>query len=175
MHAIVGTRVHLPEVHVGAPEQRLHVVDRPRRLADDVVAHHPWAVIEVERRRTGATEVPPLTGRPAQWVCRVEERPHVERLAGCLVVGEEAWPRTAAIAIQAEDDQHRLAVDVIVDVVPVRIAHVIDAVMTAAVSGVRQARGNGGIRCRKREPAARGKRLLHRAFGERLSVFGAGR
>ena len=67
-----------------------------------------------------------------------KQRAQIARLAGILVVAEQRGAATTAVAIQAEEDQHRIAARVVVDVAPIGIADVVDAVAAAAIAAVGQ-------------------------------------
>src|ERR1043165_5673356 len=153
VHVIVVARVHLPDDAARA-EQRLHVVDLAHGVRHHVVAHHPWSVIEIERGRLRRAEIPAFARRPAQIVVGREKRPEVLRVAGSLVEGEQRRPAASLAALEAHEDQHRVAADVVVDVAPIRLADRKHAILPAAVAGVRQTNALRAVRRGEREGAA---------------------
>ena len=154
VHVIVVARVHLPD-HAARAKQRLDVVDLARRVRHHVVAQHARPAVDIERRRLAGAEIPAFAGRPAQIVVGREQRSEVRRLTGALVVAEQRRPAAALAALETEEDQHRVAAGVVVDVAPVGIASRQDAVLAAAIAGIRQANPLRGIGRRERECPAR--------------------
>ena len=118
--SIVVAGVRLPDVtlltkHVGA---RRYIEDRFESVCDHVVAIEHRTVADVEDVWLLRAEVPALARAPAEAVV-AEERPHLFHGVGGLVVAEERRAGAAAIPAQRDDDQHRVAADMVVHVSPV--------------------------------------------------------
>ena len=163
MDAVVVARVHLPDDAV-RPEQagqRRDVQHRLERPGHHVVAQQPRAVVDVERGGPGGAEVPAFSAGPGERTAGVEERPDLGDLAGRLVVAEQRGAGAAGVHVQADEDQHRVAAGVVVDVAPIGGADVVDAIgSAAAVAVVGQADALRQVGHRKRELAARRQQRL---------------
>src|SRR5207247_4330417 len=136
VHLVVVAAVHLPDDLVGA-ELGGDVEHGLELVGVDVVPQHAGVVVDVDLGRLGHAPVPALGAVPAAAGGGVEQRPEVGDLAGGLVVAEQGGAGSAAGAVQAEEDEHLVAADVIVDVAPVGVSKRVDAVGDADV-------GSGG-------------------------------
>src|SRR5688572_8863218 len=105
-------------------------------MGDDVIAHQPYRIVDVERVLAARAEIPAFARRPGKRAIRPEDRAEVTGFAAILVVAEERRPAAAAASIEAEEDQHRVAAGVVVDIAPIGVADVVDAVAAAAVAGI---------------------------------------
>src|SRR5206468_11174000 len=86
--------------------------------------------------------------------------PEIGDLAGGLVVAEQGGAGSAAGAVQAEEHQHLVAADVVVDVAPIGVAHRVDTVGAAAVGGVGDPDAVGVVGGREGERTARRQQRL---------------
>src|SRR4029079_13581724 len=127
VHAIVVAGVRLPHGRLVA-ELPADVEDELELPGQDVHAEEVRAAGDVEARGARRAEVPALPRVEAQGALGIEEgtehRDHVRD----LVVAEEGRTAAAARPVEAEEDEHAVAADVVVDVPPVRVADVADAV-----------------------------------------------
>src|SRR5439155_21762339 len=83
-----------------------------------------------------------------------KERTEVARLARALVHAEQRRSGAARAALETEEHEHRVAAGRIVDIAPVGVADRVDAILSAAVAGVRQTKALRAVRRGKREGAA---------------------
>src|SRR5688572_27001487 len=104
-----------------------------------------------------------------------KQRTEVLRLPGVLVVAEKRRAAAAPLPIEAEDDQHGVAADVVVDVAPVRIPDVVHAIAAAAVTRVGEPDAGGAVGGWKREGAALRHERLDFAGRETRPEAGASR
>src|SRR5262249_41931474 len=92
--------------------------------------------VDIEDGRLGRAEIPAFTGGPAERAIGREEWSFIADLTRVLVVAEKRRP-AALRTCQAQEDKHRVAADVVVDVAPVRVTDRVGAVGAAAVARVR--------------------------------------
>ena len=165
MHAVVVARVHLPDVLVGA-QMVADVEDRLERVGPHVVAQHAGAVVHVEGVRPGAAEIPAFASAPAVRAVGREKRTQIAGFAAVLVEAEERRSAAALASLEAQEHQHRVAAGVVVDVAPVGVPDVADAVLAAAIAAIGQAHAGRSVRRRKREFAPVREKVLHLSRGE---------
>src|SRR5439155_27224377 len=96
----------------------------------------------------------------------LEERTSISRPSAALAVTELRWSLAPTRAEQSDEDQHRVAARVVVDVVPVRVTGVVDAVLAAAVAGVGQTDAGRPVRRRERESSPIRKECLNLSRGQ---------
>src|SRR5262249_12619869 len=120
-------------------------------------------------------EIPAFARIPAQLVVLAEERTQVLHFPRGLVVTEEVWSAPAGSALEPEEDQNLVAANMVVHVGPVGVPDRVDAILTAAVARVGDARCLRVVRGGKCEPSPRGKKRLDLRRRQPWAKTGVGR
>jgi hypothetical protein len=161
--AIVAARMDLPRIAVAAEQIRARrdVEDGAQRTGTDVEALQRRLPLQadVEHVRLCGAEVPPFSRRIAVVAAWIEQGPAILHFTGALVVTEKRRPTAAGAALEAEENEHRVAAGAVVHVAPVGVSDRVQAVASATVARIGHTHALGAVRAREREaPALRQKR-----------------
>ena len=158
VHVVVVTRLRLPDIGAGS-ELAARIEDRLEGLREHVIALELRTESDryVELARLGAAEVPPFGACGRVGARRTEQRTEVPDRSRRLAEAEQRRSR----APQLQDDEDGAAAAMVVDVAPMRAGNRHDAVLAAAIGGVRQADPLGVVGGGKGEGASQGQEALH--------------